>query len=342
MTKIFVCGGNGFIGSNFIRYWLNQYQSFLIINFDNLTDWGCRLTDIWFDEKHYPNYIFGKGDITDISQLEYSFSYFKPDFVVNFAAETHVDKSIYGKRDVFLQSNYIGVFNILEMIKKYGGVQKYVQVSTDEVYGDLPLKSQDKFNENSLIKPSNVYSATKAAADLLCLSYYRTFGVPVVITRCGNNFGPYQHPEKLIPFFILKMLKNEKLPVYGDGKNIRDWVWVGDHIKAIEKCLLFGRCGEIYNVSANNERTNLEIVKIILEYFNRDESWIEFVKDRPGHDRRYALDSTKIRKELKWLPQIDKDKFKDKLIEVIQWYCDNQRWLYFISKKEKINPHIKK
>lgn len=290
---ILVCGGAGFIGSNFIRYVLYNHPKTRVVNLDKLT--YCGNLDNLKDVSKNVHYRFIKGDIADL-KIEKVFKRFKPDYVVNFAAETHVDKSVHGRTEDFVKTNVFGVFNLLEIIKQYGRVKKFVQVSTDEVYGDLALDSKVKFKESDILKPRSPYSSTKASGDLICLSYFHSFGIPVVITRCGNNFGPYQYPEKLIPFFILRMLEGKKLPLYGDGKNVRDWIYVLDHCRAIYSCMVKGKPGEVYNIGAGNEKSNIEIAKMILRYFKKDESWIEFIKDRPGHDRRYALDASKIKK----------------------------------------------
>ncbi len=336
-STILVFGGAGFIGSNFIRYILSEKQLTRIINFDKLTYSGNldNLNDITSDTR----YKFIKSDITDYSSVEAAIKKYKPQYVINFAAETHVDRSIHiGARD-FIRTNVEGVLNILEAIKNIGGVNKFVQVSTDEVYGSLNLKSKKRFKENDRIKPKSPYAASKAAGDILCRAYYSTWKVPVVLTRCTNNFGPRQYPEKLIPFFILKMLKNQKLPLYGTGANVRDWIHVSDHCRALGVCLLNGEPGEIYNIGADTEKSNMEIAKIILNHFTKDESWIEFVADRPGHDLRYGIDAGKIRNELGWKPEYD---FGSTFNETIQWYIDNRPWIEKIHKKaNNINTHIK-
>lgn len=333
---ILVCGGAGFIGSNFIHYIFKRYPRVKILNFDRLTYCGSleNLKDIHKDSR----YKFIKGDIVNKKFLDKTISSFKPDYIVNFAAATHVDRSIHEDRQEFIKTNVEGVFNILEMVKKFSLIKKYIQISTDEVYGSLDLDSKKAFQETDQLKPRNPYSATKACGDLLCRAYYNTWGIPVVITRSSNNFGPYQYPEKIIPFFILRMLENKNLPLYGDGRNVRDWIYVLDHCRAIETILLKGNPGEIYNISANNERSNLEIARLILNYFKKDESWIEFVSDRPGHDRRYSLDNSKIRKEFGWRPIYNFDKaFK----ETVDWYLKNKRWVDKFKKKGAFNPHIK-
>ena len=335
-VKIFVAGGAGFIGSNFIRYILNKHKNARILNYDKLTYSGNldNLKDLVKDRR----YDFVKGDVADKKRLDEVFKNFKPDYVINFAAETHVDRSIHVGAKEFIDTNVIGVFNILEAVKSNPKIKKYVQVSTDEVYGSLPLNSKEKFRENTAFAPNVPYAATKASGDMLCRAYFNTFRTPVIITHCSNNYGPYQYPEKLIPFFILRMLENKKLPVYGDGENVRDWIYVLDHCEALRLCLIKGKPGEVYNIGADNEMNNLEIADLILRCFNRDKSWIEFVFDRPGHDRRYAVNSSKIRKELSWKP---KYKFGEAFRNTITWYLKNKGWIDKVRKKTGIfNPHI--
>lgn len=333
---ILICGGYGFIGSNFIRYLFSKYPGIRIINLDKL-DYSASKLNLKDFERN-PRYKFVEGSIFDFKNLQKTVKKHKPDYVVNFAASTHVDKSIHNGSLEFINSNIIGVHNLLEAVKISLWIKKYVQISTDEVFGDAGLKSKDKFSEASPFAPNNPYSATKAGGDLLCRAYWRTWGVPVVVTHSANNFGPYQYPEKLIPFFISRMLENRKLPVYGDGKNTRDWIYVLDNCRGIELCLLEGKPGESYNIGTGNEKNNLEIVKLILDYFGKDESRIEFVADRPGHDRRYSLNSSKIKKELGWQP---KYKFEKVFNETIEWYVKNQDWLKAVKKEKVLNPHIK-
>jgi dTDP-glucose 4,6-dehydratase len=332
---LLVAGGAGFIGSNFIKLILGKYKNIKIVNLDKLTYSGNldNLKDI-FDN---PRYFFVKGDVADNVVVENVFKKYKPSYVINFAAETHVDRSIHVGAKEFINTNITGVFNILEAIKKYP-VKNYVQVSTDEVYGSLPLESKKAFKEDTSFSPNVPYSATKAGGDLLCNAYYSTWKVPVVVTHCSNNYGPYQYPEKLIPFFILRMLENKTLPIYGDGKNVRDWIFVIDHCRALELCLFKGKPGEVYNIGADNELNNLKIADKILKYFKKDKSSLEFVSDRPGHDRRYAIDASKIKKELGWKPIYNFEKaFKD----TVKWYVENPKWIDKIRKKTGVfNPHI--
>lgn len=319
MKNILITGGAGFIGSNFVKYVLKKHD-YKVINYDKLTYAGNleNLTDI---EKH-PNYKFVKGDICDKDFAEKTIKENDIDTIVNFAAESHVDRSILGAKE-FIVTNVLGTQTLLDIAKSVG-IEKYLQVSTDEVYGSLPEdKKEIKFTENNSITTNSPYSASKASADLLCNSYYHTHKLPVLITRCSNNYGPYQFPEKLIPLMIAKALDGEKLPVYGDGKNVRDWLFVEDHCSAICEVLHKGKIGEVYNIGGNNEWYNIDIVKIILKLLRKSEDQISYVKDRPGHDRRYAIDSTKIQTELGWKPA---HQFEDGIEATIKWYVENENW----------------
>lgn len=306
--RLLITGGAGFIGSNFIRYIINQYPQYQIINLDKLTYAGdlANLADI----SDHPNYQFVEGDISDRKLVDALAE--KTDAIINFAAETHVDNSI-ADATPFLTTNVIGTQVLIEASLKHGH-RKYVQVSTDEVYGDI---EEGLFTEESPLKPSSPYSASKAAGDMLVLASVRTYGLPAVISRCSNNYGPYQYPEKLVPFFVKKLLSGEKVPVYGDGLNIRDWLHVDDHCRAVDKIFHQGKVGEIYNVGANNEHSNLEVTRQIMKVLGFDEDRIEFVKDRPGHDIRYAIDSTKLKTQLGWQPIID---FNIGFERAIHWY----------------------
>ena len=317
---IIVTGGAGFIGSNFVYLQLKEHPEDRIICLDKLTYAGNLST--LQEAMEHPNFRFVKADIADRTAVEQLFEQEHPDIVVNFAAESHVDRSIENP-GIFLQTNIMGTQVLMDACRKYG-IQRYHQVSTDEVYGDLPLDRPDLFfTEDTPIHTSSPYSSSKAGADLLVLAYYRTFGLPVSITRCSNNYGPYQFPEKLIPLMISRALADEALPVYGKGENVRDWLYVEDHCKAIDLVMRKGRAGEVYNVGGHNERTNLEVVKTILKELGKPESLITFVTDRPGHDMRYAIDPTKIHNELGWLPET---KFEDGIRQTIQWYLDNKKW----------------
>ena len=318
--NIIVTGGAGFIGSNFVFHMLNKYQDYRIICLDKLTYAGNLSTLAPVMDN--PNFRFVKGDIADRADVEKLFEEEHPDIVVNFAAESHVDRSIEDP-GIFLKTNILGTQVLMDACRKYG-IKRYHQVSTDEVYGDLPLDRPDLFfTEDTPIHTSSPYSSSKAGADLLVLAYHRTFGLPVTITRCSNNYGPYHFPEKLIPLIISRALADESLPVYGTGENVRDWLYVEDHCAAIDLVIRKGREGEVYNIGGHNERTNLEVVKNILKQLGKPESLITYVTDRPGHDMRYAIDPTKIHNELGWLPAT---KFDDGIKKTIDWYLNNKEW----------------
>ncbi len=333
---LLVCGGAGFIGSNFIHYILQKYPSVKIVNVDKLTYSGnLDNVEACADDERY---TFVEGDVADQKKIDAVFAEYAPDYVINFAAETHVDRSIHVGSLEFINTNVVGVYNILEAVKASQQVQKYVQVSTDEVYGSLDLDTKELFTEETAFAPNVPYAATKAGGDMLCRAYHNTWGLPVVVTHCSNNYGPRQYPEKLIPFFILRMLEGKKLPLYGDGRNVRDWVYVLDHCEALELCLLQGRTGGVYNIGADNELDNRDIAARILKYFNKGEDMIEFVTDRPGHDRRYAIDASLIRKELGWKPRHN---FEDAFLTTVQWYLDNNEWVEKVREKTGVfNPHI--
>lgn len=315
--KLLVTGGAGFIGSNFVRYMVNKYPEYTIVNLDLLTYAGNleNLKDI----ENAPNYKFVRGDIADRNFVDQLFKDEKFDYVLNFAAESHVDRSITDP-GIFVQTNIQGTLALLDAAKTYG-VTKYLQVSTDEVYGTLG--ETGLFTEETPLAANSPYSASKAGADLLVRAYNETFGLPVNITRCSNNYGPFHFPEKLIPLMIINALNDKELPIYGDGLNIRDWLHVEDHCQAIDLVLHKGRNGEVYNVGGNNERTNIEIVQTILKHLGKPESLMKFVKDRPGHDRRYAIDATKLRTELGWSPKYN---FDTGIEQTIKWYLENQQW----------------
>lgn len=318
--KILVTGGAGFIGGNFVLYMVNQYPEDTIVNLDALTYAG-NLETLKAVE-HAPNYKFVKGDITDREFIYQLFEEEKFDAVVNFAAESHVDRSIINP-GIFVETNVLGTQVLLDASRKYD-VKRYHQVSTDEVYGDLPLDRKDLFfTEETPLHTSSPYSASKASADLLCLAYYRTFNTPVTVSRCSNNYGPYHFPEKLIPLMISRALNDQSLPVYGKGENVRDWLHVYDHCVAIDLILRKGRVGEVYNIGGHNERTNLEVVQTILRELNKPKSLIQYVTDRKGHDLRYAIDPTKIETELGWTPKYN---FDTGIKQTIQWYLDNKSW----------------
>ena len=319
MTVI-VTGGAGFIGSNFIFYCLREHPEDRVICVDKLTYAGNLSTLSPVMDK--PNFRFVRLDICDRAGVEALFAEEKPEIVVNFAAESHVDRSIESP-EIFLQTNIIGTSVLMDASRKYG-VRRYHQVSTDEVYGDLPLDRPDLFfTEETPIHTSSPYSSSKAGADLLALAYCRTYGLPVTVSRCSNNYGPYHFPEKLIPLMIINALHNQPLPVYGQGINVRDWLYVEDHCRAIDLIVRRGTVGEVYNVGGHNEMRNIDIVKLICHELGKPESLITYVTDRKGHDMRYAIDPSKIHRELGWLPET---RFADGIKKTIQWYLDNENW----------------
>ncbi len=329
--NIIVTGGAGFIGGNFMHYMVNKYQDDKIICIDCLTYAGNMETLEPIKDK--ANYKFYKSDITDRKAIFEIFEKEKPDYCINFAAESHVDRSVENP-EIFLRTNILGTQVLMDACRKYG-IKRYHQVSTDEVYGDLPLDRPDlQFDETYPVKTSSPYSASKASADLLVMAYHRTFKLPCTISRCSNNYGPYHFPEKLIPLMISRALNNEKLPVYGEGKNVRDWLYVEDHCRAIDMIVRNGKDGEIYNVGGHEEKANIDIVKIILKKLDKPESLIEFVKDRPGHDLRYAMNPAKLEKELGWKPSVTFDEGIDKTID---WYLNNKPWWEHIISGEYKN-----
>ena len=318
--NIIVTGGAGFIGGNFMHYMVNKYPSDNIICIYSLTYAGNMET--LEPIKNKANYKFYKVDITDRKSIYEIFEKEKPDYCINFAAESHVDRSVENP-EIFLKTNILGTQVLMDACRKYG-IKRYHQVSTDEVYGDLPLERLDlQFDETYPIKTSSPYSASKASADLLVMAYHRTFKLPCTISRCSNNYGPYHFPEKLIPLMISRALNDEKLPVYGEGKNVRDWLYVEDHCRAIDMIVRGGRDGEVYNVGGHEEKANIDIVKLILKKLNKPESLIEFVKDRPGHDLRYAMNPAKLEKELGWKPSVT---FEEGIDKTIAWYLNNKPW----------------
>jgi len=318
---ILVSGGAGFIGTNFIQLLLDKYPDYNVVCVDKLTYAGNSSNLERFLDN--PRFHFRQIDICKMEELQKIFKFWYGfDIIVNFAAESHVDRSISSEFSRnFIDSNIIGTFNFLEIIKKYK-VKTYVQVSTDEVYGSLDFDNT-KFIETMNLKPSSLYSASKASADLIALSYFTTFKLPVVISRCSNNYGPYQHPEKFIPLMITNALEGKPLPIYGSGENIRDWINVLDHCRSIETIMHYGKHGEVYNAGGGNEARNIDVAKFILDYLGLSHSMIENVGDRLGHDLRYSMDYSKIESELGWKPKFD---FKEGLIETIEWYVDNKSW----------------
>ena len=332
---ILVTGGAGFIGANFVYQQLADHKEDRIVCIDSLTYAG-NLETLEQALKN-PNFRFERIDICDREAVDKIFSEEKPDIVVNFAAESHVDRSILNP-EIFLTTNIIGTQVLMDASVKHG-VKRYHQVSTDEVYGDLPLDRPDMFfTEQTPLKTSSPYSSSKAGADLLVGAYYRTYGLPVTISRCSNNYGPYQFPEKLIPLMIANALDDKPLPVYGEGINVRDWLYVEDHCKAIDLIIRKGKVGEVYNVGGHNEMKNIDIVKLICKALDKPESLITFVKDRKGHDMRYAIDPTKIHNDLGWLPQT---KFVDGIVKTIKWYLENKEWWQKIVSGEYQNYYEK-
>lgn len=317
MKNILVTGGAGFIGSNFINHMLKLHDDYNIINYDKLTYAG-NLENLKESEEN-KRYTFVKGDICNAELVDFVIQQYEIEYVIHFAAESHVDRSILGS-SVFYQSNVMGTNVMLEMAKKHN-VKRFLQVGTDEVYGSLG--ETGLFTEETPINPNSPYSTSKASADMMALAFQRTYNLPVVVTRCSNNYGPFQFPEKLIPLMISNAMHDKSLPVYGDGMNVRDWIYVLDHNEAIDLVFEKGRVGEVYNIGASTEKPNIEIVKLILEKLNKPESLITYVKDRPGHDRRYAIDSTKIQTELGWKP---KHTFEQAMENTVNWYVNNREW----------------
>jgi len=328
--KLLITGGAGFIGSNFIKYVLNKRPDYQVVNLDKLT--YCGNLDNLKDVENNPNYKFIKGDICNQELIDNIVSE-KPDAIINFAAESHVDRSILDPYS-FLRTDIFGTYNLLEAARKYN-IGRFLQISTDEVYGST---EKDSFFEKSPLNPSNPYSASKAAADTIANSYFITYKMPILITRSTNNLGPFQYPEKLIPLFITNLLENKKIPLYGDGLNIRDWLYVLDNCEAIDLILHKGKEGEIYNIAGENEKTNLGITNFILKEMGKDENFIEYVRDRPGHDRRYSLNCEKTKKELGWEP---KSNFEEALKKTLQWYKDNEWWWKKIKSGEYLKYYKK-
>ena len=331
---ILITGGAGFIGSNFIHYFIREHPDYRIVNLDKLTNAG-NLENLQGVDNNL-NYHFVKGDITNKELVEYVFQEFKPEYVVNFAAESHVDRSIKGP-EIFIKSNVYGAQILLDVAKEFWlknnifDSARFLQISTDEIYGSLSLESSEKFTEDSPLKPNSPYSASKTAADLLMRAYYVTYGMPVLITRSSNNFGPRQYPEKFIPLMITNALRGKSLPVYGDGLNVRDWIYVDDNCRGIDLALHKGKIGEIYNIGGDNERKNIDIVNLICEMLaeitkkpiEKYKRLITFVEDRLGHDRRYSLDNTKKEEELGWSPKMN---FEEGIKKTINWYINNKDW----------------
>jgi len=317
MKRILVTGGAGFIGSNFLNYILKTYDDIFVVNYDKLTYAGNLENLREIEAKK--NYVFIKGDIVDYEQVSSTLKKYEINNIINFAAESHVDRSIHSSYS-FYETNVLGT-NVLLNAAREIDLEKFLQVSTDEVYGSL--STEGLFTETTALNPKNPYAASKAGADLMALAFCNTYKMPIVVTRCSNNYGPYQFPEKLIPLMVINAISNKELPVYGDGLNIRDWIYVIDHNKAIMKVLEDGKSGEVYNVGAKSEKPNIEIVKLILDYLEKPYSLIKYVNDRPGHDRRYAIDSAKLMADLNWEPEYSFDRA---IQDTIKWYLDNKNW----------------
>lgn len=334
-ATILVCGGAGFIGSNFIRRVLSESPETKIVCVDALTYAGNRDNLKGLPKERF---VFVKGDITDSAHMQRLFKKYAPSYVINFAAESHVDRSIHVGALDFFRTNVEGLAILLDAARTARGLKKFVQVSTDEVYGALSLISKKKFTEQSPLAPNSPYAASKAAADLITRSFYVTYALPIVITRCSNNYGPYQHPEKLIPYSILRLMKGKPIAIYGDGRYVRDWIHVEDHCSALVLALLKGVPGETYNIGAGDEIDNLTLAERMLKSFKKDMSQIAFVKDRPGHDRRYAINASKIKKELGWKP---KHSFRTSFEPTIAWYVQNTAWVRrALARAGAANTHI--
>lgn len=332
MEKIFVTGGAGFIGSNFIRYWLNKYPQDLVLNYDLLTYAGNleNLKDI--KEKYQDNYIFIKGDINNYDLVYHLFEYYKPDYIVNFAAESHNSRAIVNP-ELFFQTNVLGTQTLLHASYK-AKIKRFHHISTCEVYGDLSLDSNEKFTEQSPYRPRTPYNASKASADMAVRAYFETFKLPITISNCANNYGPYQFPEKIIPFFTIRLMNKQKMTLYKSSKNKREWIHVLDHCEAIDVILKKGKIGETYNIGTEIEKDIETIANLLLDIFELDESYKMYVPDRPGHDRRYLLDSTKIRTSLNWKPKIS---FEQGFKDTVLWYKENEWWWRPLLQKLQIN-----
>lgn len=330
MKKILITGGAGFMGSNFIHYILNKYPDYQVINLDKLTYAGNleNLRDI----ENNPNYEFIKGDIVDAKLVSELIP--RVDAVVNYAAETHVDRSILEPR-AFAETDVLGTLTILNAIREHGNKTKLIQISTDEVFGSI---EEGKFTENSPFEPNSPYAASKAGGDLMCRAFYVTYKTPVVVTHSCNFYGPYHYPEKLIPLAITNLLEGKKVPVYGDGMQVREWIYTEDHCSAVDVILHKGKEGEIYNIGSDDERHNLDTIKLILSNMGLNDSYIEYVKDRPGHDRRYSLDTSKLRNELGWRPKV---KFEEGILKTIEWFENNENWWKPIKSGEYLEYYKK-
>lgn len=334
--KLLVCGGAGFIGSNFVRYILNRHHDWLVTNYDKLTYAG-NLENLQ-DYKDDARYSFVRGDIADSVAVDALLEDLKPDVIVNFAAETHVDRSIHDSLRDFVLANVMGPQVLCEATKNHN-IPLFIQISTDEVYGSLGLEERRKFTEDTAFAPNMPYAACKAGGDLVCRSYFQTLKTPIIVTHCSNNYGPYQFPEKFIPQTIFKAIADEAVPIYGDGLHVRDWIHVADHCSAIELLLSKGVPGEVYNIGADNERSNLAVFSLLKNILGKEINSIS-VADRPGHDRRYAIDASKIMK-LGWVPEYPREKFEAGLRSTVEWYLKNDSWVSLLAaRKNELNPHI--
>ncbi|MDO8425176.1 MAG: dTDP-glucose 4,6-dehydratase [bacterium] len=337
--RLLVTGGAGFIGSNFIRSVLNAHADVTIVNFDALTYAANpeNLADV--EAQFGPRYAFVRGDVTDATQVLQTVREHHINTIINFAAETHVDRSIHLGARAFVTTNVLGVCTLLDVVRQEG-IERFVQVSTDEVYGTLALDDGLRFTEDTAFAPNVPYAAAKAGGDLLCRSYVVTHKAPVIVTHCSNNYGPYQFPEKLIPFVIFRAMAGQPVPIYGDGKNVRDWIHVEDHCAALDTLLRTGIPGAVYNIGVDNERNNLDVVGAILEILGKPRSLMQFVEDRPGHDRRYAIDATKI-EALGWKPVYTRDRFHEGLERTVRWYQEHRAWVEQLrTRSEEINAHL--
>jgi len=337
MGTIFVTGGAGFIGSNFIRLLLKRDPSVRVVCVSSLNFSGNRENLRGLSKKRL---TLIKGSINDAALMARLIKKYKPEYAINFAAESHVDRSIYGGAEQFVRTNVLGTTVLMQALLRAPHLKKFLQVSTDEVYGALPLRGKKKFTEHSPLRPNSPYASSKAAADLIVRSFFVTYGLPAVITRCSNNYGPNQYPEKFIPYSVMRLVRGEPIAIYGDGLYVRDWVHVDDHCTALYTALIKGKPGEIYNVGSNDEVSNLALARRMLRYFNKDESSVVYVKDRPGHDRRYALDASKIKRELGWKPKYSLAKSFE---SIISWYVQNPGWIRrALAHTGTTNTHIKK
>lgn len=335
MATIFITGGAGFIGSNFVRYWLIKHPDDIVINYDALTYAGNlgNLTEV--EQKYSNRYVFVRGDIGNYELTRYLLLQHKPDWVVNFAAESHNSRAILHP-EIFFQTNVLGTQKILQAALD-AGISRFHHISTCEVYGDLPLDSEERFTETSPYRPRTPYNASKAAADMAVRAYFETFELPITISNCSNNYGPYQFPEKLIPYFTLRLINKQKMPLYKSSRNKREWLHVDDHCKAIDLVLRSGEIGETYNIGSGVEADVETIADTLIDIFNLDQSYKTYVEDRPGHDRRYLLDSTKINRELGWTPEIP---FEQGFKETVQWYCENRGWWEPLLKRLQVDEGV--